>query len=198
MVPCEPTQGRQKAKGCQAGRSLLRQVLGREKPQRQLQKGRASLLSLLRLRKPVPGPATPNKQTPSSEEAMVRQANGMAAPLHQRSHHMLLHPPKEHQHRALLPVTASTAGSRPLPLYTAPPSGICSSATLAVSSQTPRWSWLSANTKEPKSVTEEPAPRRHVSVGVPTHVHKQELAHTRTHTHHQTAHSTCTECLLNV
>lgn len=94
MVPCEPTQGRQKDKGCQAGRSLLRQVLGREKPQRQLQKGRASLLSLLRLRKPVPGPANPNKQTPSSEEAMVRQANGMAARLRYRSHRMLLHHPK--------------------------------------------------------------------------------------------------------
>ena len=134
--------------------------------------------------------------------AMVRQANGITAWLTFTPH---VSSPT-HRAPAKCPppsVTANTAGNHPLPLYTAPPCGICSSAILVIFSRTPRWSWLSGNTKEPKCVTEEPAPGRRLSVGVPTHVHTQTRTrthrntHTHTHTHHQTAHSTCTECLLN-
>ena len=40
-------------------------------------------------------------------------------------------------------VTTNTVRNLPWPLYTSPPSGICSSAILVTFSQTPRWSWLS-------------------------------------------------------
>lgn len=152
--------------------------------------GQSPLLSLLRLRKPVPGPATPSKQTPPSEEAeqtmaTVRQANGSTA---SRTFTPRVSSPTQRAPAKRPPpsVTANTAGNRLLPLYTAPPSGICSSAILVIFSQTPRWFWLSGNTKELKCVTEKPAPRCPMSVGVPTHVHTQTRTRTHKNTHTDT------------
>lgn len=93
----EPVQGRHKDKQCQAGESLLSQTLGRKRPWRQLQRGRVSPSSFLRLRKPVPGPKTPKKQIPSSEEAeqtmvLVWQANGSTILLPFTNSSLFAHP----------------------------------------------------------------------------------------------------------
>lgn len=87
--------------------------------------------------------------------AIVWQASGSTVSLTFTNSSLFTHP-KTATKGPFPFLTANTVGNLPLPPYTALPSGTCSSAILATFSQTPRSSWLSGDTNEPKNFAEEP------------------------------------------
>lgn len=163
----EPTQTREKDKDCPVGKSCLKQTVDKERPRRWLRGAErgttaSSLLpsSFRSWRSLVPGPVTPYEQfhvlrRPEPTAAVVSEANGSTVSL-TFIDSSLFRPPQRPPPRDPYPsVTSSTAGNLPLLLYTALPSGICSSAILVTSSQTPKSSWLSGEIHEPKHISEE-------------------------------------------